>query len=137
MTLLRAPAKLSALAASKFVVGSSKARMPHDRQKVSARANLMTRQANTCIDDAQEYSETKRCRSGSCEPCCDFPQADCPVLLYTPGIKLGFQRNTKSCTSMQKFHPDMYRKFCQALLWASSSTVPDYCMHTWLPLNLK
>lgn len=45
---LSASARDSLLAASRFVVGSSNARIPHLRQKVSARASRMMRQARTC-----------------------------------------------------------------------------------------
>lgn len=42
-----APARLSAFGPSRFVVGSSKANMPQFRQKVSASANLIIREART------------------------------------------------------------------------------------------
>lgn len=43
----RALAKLSTLCRSKLVVGSSRAKIPQFRQKVSARANRITNEANT------------------------------------------------------------------------------------------
>ena len=46
--LRSASARDSLLAASRFVVGSSSARMPHFRQNVSARASLMIKHAKTC-----------------------------------------------------------------------------------------
>lgn len=45
--LTRAAARLSAFGPSKFVVGSSSASIPQLRQKVSAKANLMIREART------------------------------------------------------------------------------------------
>lgn len=45
--LNRAAARLSAFGPSKFVVGSSNARIPQLRQKVSAKANLMISEART------------------------------------------------------------------------------------------
>ena len=47
MTSLSASAREAALAASRLVVGSSSARMPQLRQKVSARAKRMMRHAST------------------------------------------------------------------------------------------
>lgn len=46
--LSKADARLSAFGVSRFVVGSSRARIPQLRQKVSARASRMMRDANTC-----------------------------------------------------------------------------------------
>lgn len=45
--LRRAAAKLSEFGPSKFVVGSSSAKIPQFRQKVSARANLIISEART------------------------------------------------------------------------------------------
>lgn len=47
MIFLSASAKDSLFAASRFVVGSSSARMPHLKQKVSAKARRMIKQART------------------------------------------------------------------------------------------
>jgi len=48
MMALSASARLWELSASRLVVGSSSARMPQFRQKVSASARRMMRQARTC-----------------------------------------------------------------------------------------
>lgn len=48
MRVRSASAKAALFSASRFVVGSSSARMPQCRQKVSASANRMRRQARTC-----------------------------------------------------------------------------------------
>lgn len=45
--LNKAAARLSEFGPSKFVVGSSSAKIPQLRQKVSANANLMIREART------------------------------------------------------------------------------------------
>lgn len=49
MMLRRASAKLALFSASRLVVGSSSARMPQFRQKVSASAKRMIRHASTCM----------------------------------------------------------------------------------------
>ncbi len=48
MMLRNASAKLALFSASRLVVGSSSARIPQFKQKVSASASLMIRHASTC-----------------------------------------------------------------------------------------
>ena len=57
MMLRSASAKLALFSASRLVVGSSSAKIPQFKQKVSARANLMIRHANTCSQDIVNSSQ--------------------------------------------------------------------------------
>lgn len=59
MMLRNASAKLALFSASRLVVGSSSARIPQFKQKVSASASLMIRHASTCSKGLVNYSQGK------------------------------------------------------------------------------